>query len=76
MTSPILYGTIIVDRRGVRITSTGYVADYDCHQNHSGNTSYVHSGGEYYQCQGCGQFISAPTIRARQANAKAPAGRS
>ena len=58
------------DRHGVRLDTEGYVSDYDCHHNHSGNTGYVHQIGEHYACQGCGQSVHASTIRAVQAGGR------
>ena len=58
------------DRRGVKIDDHGYVADFTCHQDHTGNPRYSHSAGDHYVCSGCQTFAHVTTIRLVQAGAK------
>jgi len=56
------------DRNGIIIDDRGHVAGIDCHLGHGGNQGYVWTGvGEWYECQGCGNFRGAAGIREEQA---------
>lgn len=56
------------DKNGVRVNGRGYAVGYECHLRHTGNRGYVLATKEWYECQGCGHFIDAGTIRERQAS--------
>lgn len=53
-----------IDGNGIRTNAQGYVAEYGCSLNHSGNSGYVLHSGHVYACQGCGNFVTADEIKA------------
>ena len=48
----------------------GYAVNVKCDKGHSGNRGYALSQRGWYQCQGCGDFLSTASIIASQAAQK------
>lgn len=67
--------TAKTDRFGVRINARGYAIGIECHLDHGGNRGMVWNSGEWYECQGCGNFRHAHAIREEQGRGGAESAR-
>lgn len=53
--------------RGVRTDTRGYALGVTCGKGHTGNIRYAESTRGYWECQGCGAFVTHDDLAAQQA---------